>query len=138
MPAKTTAENAAARTWRRPSRYRPVMAGVSFTPASSPTSPPASHHCGLVAATSTPSTRKTLTCPKLSVVRTGSNHAPTAVHSTAARCQYGSVAADPTSIRRLSRTTPYSAATVASCHRTASTGKGIQCSGTISMAANGG
>ncbi|SLI80601.1 Uncharacterised protein [Mycobacteroides abscessus subsp. abscessus] len=119
MPPKATAENTAAPQRLRATKYSPVIAGVSLIPAISPTSPPETHQ------------------PR--VVRTGSSHTPTAVQATVAVRQPGSRnRSRPSSNSSEIRTTPYSAATVASSQPTAMTVKGRKCSGENTSAANGG
>ncbi len=84
--AKPTADHTAAVNLRVARKYRTEIPGVSFIPMPAPTPSPAT--CWRVAtiAANTPATSTRLICPKSRVLRTGSNHSVTAVHSNARRC----------------------------------------------------
>ena len=63
VAANTTTEHAAAAQRRIPRKYSPATAGVSLTPAASPTSNPESHHRLLYTASRIINTSTTLIWP---------------------------------------------------------------------------
>ena len=83
VAANTTAENAACPA-ARTRKYRPVNAGVSFTPAAAPTSRPDTHHRLLYTAHMAPEHQEDVDLPVVERAPKGSIQMAIAVHAIAA------------------------------------------------------